>query len=198
MYRTALPPVKRGRSRKSAATTSAISGWGRVALRRRLGADPSVPLLYIVRMKRISRAALLSLVIGVGALATPAETGISPVGVWKTFDDRTGKEKALVRIYEQNGRLFGKIIQSYRSGAETRVCVPCTDERKDQPIIGLVIIRNMKREGDEYGGGDILDPESGSVYHSTMHLEQDGARLVVRGYIGLPLLGRSQTWERQP
>jgi uncharacterized protein (DUF2147 family) len=94
--------------------------------------------------------------------------------------------------------LFGKIVQSFKPGAETRVCIACTDDRKNQPIIGLLIIRNMKPDGDEYDGGDILDPESGSVYHSTMHLQQDGARLVVRGYIGFPLLGRSQTWDRQP
>jgi uncharacterized protein (DUF2147 family) len=120
-----------------------------------------------------------------------------PVGEWKTFDDKTGQPKAIVRVYEQGGKVFGKIVQSFKPGAETRVCVPCTDERKDQPIIGLVIIRNMKRDGDEYAGGDILDPESGAVYHAKMHLEQDGTRLVVRGYIGFSLLGRSQTWQRQ-
>jgi uncharacterized protein (DUF2147 family) len=127
-----------------------------------------------------------------------AADSISPIGVWKTFDEKTGKEKALVRIYESDGKLFGKIVQSFKPGAESRVCVPCTDERMNQPIIGLVIIRNMKRHGDEYDGGDILDPESGSVYRSKMHLEQEGARLMVRGYIGISLLGRSQTWERQP
>ena len=120
-----------------------------------------------------------------------------PVGEWKTFDDKTGQAKAIVQIYEQDGKVFGKIVQSFKPGAETRVCVPCTDERKDRPIIGLVIIRNMKRDGDEYTGGDILDPESGSVYHAKMHLEQGGTRLVVRGYIGFSLLGRSQTWQRQ-
>jgi uncharacterized protein (DUF2147 family) len=157
--------------------------------------------MYIAAMCRFLRIALLALVFGPGTAAlcaAAAETGTSPLGVWKTYDDKTGQAKALVRIYESEGRLFGKIVQSFRPGAETRVCVPCSDERKDQPIIGLVIIRNMKRDGDDYDGGDILDPESGSVYHSKMHLEQDGARLVVRGYIGFPLLGRSQTWERQP
>jgi uncharacterized protein (DUF2147 family) len=122
---------------------------------------------------------------------------LSPVGVWKSFDDKTGKARAIVRIYEQNGKLFGRIEQSFTPGAEHRVCVPCTDERKDQPIIGLIIIRNMKRDGNEYNGGDILDPESGSVYRCKMHVEQDGSRLALRGYIGFSLLGRSQTWERQ-
>ena len=129
--------------------------------------------------------------------AAHAAEPASPVGLWKTFDDKTGKAKAIVRIYEQDGKLFGRIEQSFTPGAEQRVCVPCTDERKDQPIIGLLIIRNIKRDGDEYSGGDILDPESGSVYRCKMHLEQNGARLVLRGYIGFSLLGRTQTWERQ-
>jgi uncharacterized protein (DUF2147 family) len=121
----------------------------------------------------------------------------SPVGLWKTIDDKTGMARALVRIYEDHGRLFGRIEDSFTNGADRRVCVPCTDERKDQPIIGLLIIRNIKANGGEYDGGDILDPESGSVYRCNMHLEQGGTRLVLRGYIGFSLLGRSQTWQRQ-
>ena len=124
-----------------------------------------------------------------------SEVSTSPVGVWKTFDD--GKARGFVRIYEQDGKLFGRIEQSFTPGDEHRTCAVCTDERKNQPIIGLLIIRNIKRDGNEYSGGDILDPESGSVYRCKMHLEQNGARLVLRGYIGFSLLGRSQTWERQ-
>jgi uncharacterized protein (DUF2147 family) len=130
------------------------------------------------------------------AAAAAAESA-SPVGLWKTFDDKTGKPRAIVRIYEQGGKLFGRIEQSFTPEAETRVCVPCTDERKNQPIIGLVIIRNIKMDGNEYSGGDILDPESGSVYRCKMHLEQGGTVLVLRGYIGFSLLGRTQTWQRQ-
>jgi uncharacterized protein (DUF2147 family) len=130
-------------------------------------------------------------------LAAEAAGPASPVGLWKTFDDKTGNARALVRIYEQDGKLFGRIEQSFTSGAEHRVCVPCTDERRNQPIIGLLIVRNLQREGNEYSGGDILDPESGSVYRCKMHLEQNGARLIVRGYIGFSLLGRTQTWQRE-
>ncbi len=121
----------------------------------------------------------------------------SPIGLWKTFDDKTGAARAIVRIYEQNGRLFGKIESSFTAGADHRVCRSCTDDRKDQPIIGLLIIRNMKHTDDEYSGGDILDPDNGSVYHCRMHVE-GGTRLLVRGYIGFSLLGRNQTWERMP
>jgi uncharacterized protein (DUF2147 family) len=126
-----------------------------------------------------------------------AADATSPVGNWKTIDDKTGKARAIVRVYEKNGLLFGRIEQTFTPGGETRVCVPCTDERKNQPIIGLLVVRNMTADGAGYSGGDILDPESGSVYRCKMHLEQDGSRLVVRGYIGFAFLGRSQTWQRQ-
>jgi len=121
----------------------------------------------------------------------------SPIGEWKTFDDKTGKARAIVRIYEQDGKLFGKIERSMTPGAESRVCAVCTDDRKDQPMLGLVIIRNMKRTDDGYAGGDILDPDNGSVYRCKLHLDEGGAKLVVRGYIGISLLGRTQIWERQ-
>lgn len=129
--------------------------------------------------------------------AISAATAASPVGEWKTFDDKTGLPRAIVRIYEEHGRLFGRIEQTFTPGGEHRVCVPCTDERKNQPIVGLVIIRNLKPDGDEFTGGDILDPESGSVYRCKMHLDGAGSRLVLRGYIGFSLLGRTQTWQRQ-
>jgi uncharacterized protein (DUF2147 family) len=121
----------------------------------------------------------------------------SPVGLWKTVDDKTGMPRAIVRVYLQDGKYFGKIEQSFTPGAENRVCSVCTDERKNQPIIGLLIIRNVTLHDGEYGGGDILDPDSGSVYRCKFHLEQGGTVLVVRGYIGFSLLGRSQTWYRQ-
>lgn len=150
-------------------------------------------------MNAIIRIAGLSLLL---LVAIPARSSYSaeltsPIGVWKTFDDKTGNARAIVRIYEQDGKLFGRIEQSFTSGAESRVCAVCTDERKNQPIIGLIIVRNMKADGDEYSGGDILDPDSGTVYRCKMHVEQNGTRLIVRGYIGFALLGRSQTWQRQ-
>jgi uncharacterized protein (DUF2147 family) len=120
----------------------------------------------------------------------------SPVGLWKVIDDKTGAARAIVRIYEQDAKLFGRLVSSFTPGAETRVCTKCTDERRNQPILGLVLIRNMKADGSEYDGGDILDPDSGSIYRCRMHVE-GGTRLIVRGYLGISLLGRSQTWQRQ-
>jgi uncharacterized protein (DUF2147 family) len=150
-------------------------------------------------MKSLARTALSSLLAFCVLALPPARAADpnSPIGLWKTFDDKSGAAKAIVRIYEQEGKLFGKIVSSFKPGAEQRVCEVCKDERKDQPIIGLVIIRNMKADEGEFDGGDILDPENGSVYHCKMHVE-DGSRLLVRGYIGISLIGRTQTWQRQP
>jgi len=150
-------------------------------------------------MKTFMPFAMLCLLLSAGmqAAALHAADLNSPIGRWRTFDDKTGQARGIVRIFEQDGRFFGRLEQSFTPGADTRVCSVCTDDRKNQPIIGLMIIRNVKLENGEYGGGDILDPDTGSVYRCKFHLEQGGARLVVRGFIGFSLLGRSQTWQRE-
>ncbi|HEX3846063.1 MAG TPA: DUF2147 domain-containing protein [Steroidobacteraceae bacterium] len=129
--------------------------------------------------------------------APPAASASSPLGLWRTVDDKTGQPRALVRIYLQDGKYFGRIERSFTPGAESRVCAVCTDARKNQPIIGLVIVRDMSPRDGEFEGGDILDPDSGSVYRCKFHLEKAGSELAVRGFIGISLLGRSQTWLRQ-
>ena len=134
---------------------------------------------------------------GIPAITSHAADLQSPIGLWKTVDDKTGMPRAMVRIFVQDGKYFGRIEQSFTAGAETRVCSVCTDERKNQPIIGLLIIRNVTLRDGDYSGGDILDPENGSVYRCKFHLEKDGTVLVVRGFIGISLLGRSQIWQRQ-
>lgn len=123
----------------------------------------------------------------------------SPVGLWKTIDDHSGKPKSLVRITESNGELRGKIEKLFREAGEepNPKCDKCEDARKDQPIVGMTILTGMKPDGDEYDGGQILDPANGKVYRSKMSLADDGKKLDVRGYIGVPLLGRTQTWLRE-
>jgi uncharacterized protein (DUF2147 family) len=147
-------------------------------------------------MKSSSRSASLAALCAAALLASIAAAAQTPIGLWKTFDDKTGNPRAIVRIYEENGKLFGRIERSFTPGAEHRVCVVCTDERKDQPILGLLIIRNMKASDGEYNGGDILDPENGSVYRCKFHVDDSGTRLILRGFIGISLLGRTQTWQR--
>jgi uncharacterized protein (DUF2147 family) len=122
---------------------------------------------------------------------------LTPVGKWKTIDDKTGKPKAIVEIYLENGRLFGKIAAALDPEA-TPTCEMCKDERKNRPIVGLVILRGLVRHSEEYSGGDILDPDNGTVYRCKLRLADGGRRLIVRGFLGLSVFGRSQTWTREP
>jgi uncharacterized protein (DUF2147 family) len=132
--------------------------------------------------------------------AGASDTTPSPVGIWQTIDDKTGQPKALVQISQDaDGTLSGKIIKGLGANDQPgRTCDQCTDSRKGQPMLGMTIVDAMKRDGDKYDGGKILDPENGSVYKCQMHTEDNGQKLVVRGYIGISLIGRSQTWNRQP
>jgi uncharacterized protein (DUF2147 family) len=123
----------------------------------------------------------------------------SPVGLWKNIDDVSGKPKALIRISESNGVLQGQIEKLFRAADQEQnpKCDKCTDARKDQPIIGMVFMRGLKKDGGEYTGGEILDPDDGKIYRSKMELTDGGKKLKVRGYVGIPMLGRSQVWVRQ-
>jgi uncharacterized protein (DUF2147 family) len=138
-----------------------------------------------------------------GVLLASAVTAMaqadSPIGMWQTIDDHTGQPKALVQISQDgSGQLNGKVIKGLGANDQPdRRCTACTDARKDQPILGMTIISDMKKDSDGWDNGQILDPENGKVYKCKMHLEDGGNKLVVRGYIGVSLLGRSQTWVRQ-
>ncbi|MEH6564348.1 MAG: DUF2147 domain-containing protein [Halopseudomonas sp.] len=123
----------------------------------------------------------------------------SPEGLWKSIDDNSGKPRALIRIVEQEGTLRGTIEEVFpQPGKEQQsTCKECEGENKDAPIVGLTILTGLQKEGDEYTGGEILDPENGKVYSSKAELIEGGDKLQVRGYIGTPILGRTQTWIRQ-
>jgi uncharacterized protein (DUF2147 family) len=123
----------------------------------------------------------------------------SPVGVWKTIDDQSGKPKSLIRITERGGEFRGKIEKLFREPGEdpNPTCDKCEGELKDKPILGMTILTGMKPDGDEYNGGLILDPASGKVYKSKMAVIDGGKKLNVRGYVGVPLFGRTQTWVRE-
>lgn len=146
------------------------------------------------------RPMIYAALIGAAFASLPAfaDSG-SPVGLWKNIDDKTGKAKAEVRITEANGVLQGKIEKLYRPADQDQnpKCTACEGADKDKPLVGLPIINGMKKDGEEYSGGTILDPENGKVYKSKMKLADGGKKLEVRGYIGMPMLGRSQTWVRQ-
>jgi uncharacterized protein (DUF2147 family) len=144
---------------------------------------------------------LTALVATLGAtlvLAAPVAFAQTPAGLWKTIDDNTGKERSLVRITEAGGVYTGRIEKSLAADAEPNAtCVKCTDERKDKPLIGMALIRNVKASADDkelFEGGDITDPDNGKVYRVTLKPIEGGKKLQVRGYIG-PFF-RTQVWQK--
>jgi uncharacterized protein (DUF2147 family) len=138
--------------------------------------------------------AILSAVIWSAAFAGE----LSPVGLWKTIDDNTGRPRGLVRIMEVNGEYQGKVEKIFTVPGEDPdpKCEKCDGARQNQPVIGMTILWGLKKQGDEYQGGAILDPENGKVYRAKMKLDGEGGKLSVRGFIGFALLGRTQTWVR--
>lgn len=116
-------------------------------------------------------------------------------GKWKTIDDETGKEKGMVEIYEYKGKVYGKIVEIFEQEHKHQKCEKCEGDDKNKPILGLVIIKGLTKNEDIYDGGKIVDPKNGKKYHCKITLDGKG-KLIVRGYIGIPLFGRSQTWLR--
>ncbi|MET0616619.1 MAG: DUF2147 domain-containing protein [Luteibacter sp.] len=142
----------------------------------------------------IRTAAALALI----ASALPAMAATeSPVGKWKTIDDKTHEVKSIVEISENGGLLEGKVLQVLKSEHGPHpVCAECDGERKNKPIEGMTIMWGLKKDGDEWSGGQILDPAKGKIYKVTLKLEDGGRKLDVHGYIGFSLIGRSQEWVR--
>jgi uncharacterized protein (DUF2147 family) len=129
-------------------------------------------------------------------LAVFAQNG--PTGTWKTIDDKDGKERSLVKISETNGELTGKIEKVFLRADEKEgaVCDKCTDARKDKLILGMQIMKGYKKTDDpnKFDSGEILDPNNGKIYRSTLTVIEGGKKLQMRGYIG-PFF-RTQTWIR--
>jgi uncharacterized protein (DUF2147 family) len=145
---------------------------------------------------------LLSILLVAASIASTASTawaaGDSPIGMWKTISDVDGKVSSMVMITEVNGQLQGKIDKLFPKPGEdlNPKCIKCTDARKDQPIIGMTFLSGMKKDNDQYTGGEILDPNNGKIYKCKMELIDGGKKLKVRGFIGVALFGRNQTWQR--
>ena len=140
-------------------------------------------------MTRVAGLVMLALVLGVA----PALALDSPVGKWNTVDDKSGKVRSEVQIYEQGGKLFGKITSLTEPNDEQgkpRICIHCTGADHNQPVVGLIIIRDIAPGDDRFKGGTVLDPENGKVYKAELWIEE--GKLKVRGYLG-PFY-RTQTW----
>jgi hypothetical protein len=139
-----------------------------------------------------------------GAFASLA--GIAPLraaeptvaGFWEAYDD--GRPGGWFLFFERDGLFQGALVKAFTKPGEQPqlTCSQCTDERKNAPMIGLLIVKGMQRKGLKYENGNILDPRNGSVYNAQMELGADSKLLYVRGYLGIPMLGQTQTWKRLP
>ena len=147
---------------------------------------------------RACRRLLLAPALLVLSLGDGARAQASPIGLWNTISDRDGKPTAVVEIRLLDNELSG-VVRELLVVADPAdsVCGKCSGDRKGQRIVGMEIVRHMRPNGDGWSDGEILDPENGKTYRATMKLIDGGRKLVVRGYIGLPIFGRSQVWVRR-
>lgn len=122
---------------------------------------------------------------------------MTPVGLWQTISDADGKPQGEVRVTESGGVISAVLEKALVTSSEPN-CDKCTDDRKGKPKVGLQIIRDARKTDgkDVWEGGNILDPNNGTVYKLKLTPIEGGKKLEVRGFIGMALLGRTQTWIR--
>lgn len=154
-------------------------------------------LLRVYPITKIPSLLLLILSLCCVVMPVSGQT-TSPAGLWRTVDDKSGDAKSFVRIWQKNGVFYGRIEKLLRPSADgkPRRCEKCEGENKNAPVLGLKFLWSLKKNGNEWSGGEILDPENGKIYRAKMGLRDNGEKLEVRGYIGFSMFGRSQTWNR--
>lgn len=147
-------------------------------------------------MRFLTTLVVALLVLPASVLPAAADARLaSPVGLWEPLDS-AGKPLGRIRIFEASGLYYGRIEPSSPDDDRNARCTRCTDDRHNQPIIGLVLLRHLRPENGEYVGGDILDPDTGHIWGCSLRLTNGGHELIMRGFLGISLLGRSQTWRR--
>jgi uncharacterized protein (DUF2147 family) len=142
----------------------------------------------------IERLALVALL----ATWSASAAELSPVGRWKTFDDDTGAQAGVIEITVSHDELVGRIVEMIPGPGDPAdpVCGKCAGPEKNQRVLGMTILKGLKHDGDIWEGGTILDPRTGNIYSSELRVDDSGKKLLVRGYLGISLLGRTQTWLR--
>lgn len=117
------------------------------------------------------------------------------LGKWKTIDDESGEAKSIVEVYEKSGKIYAKVVEILRAEHKKDICSKCDGTDKNKPILGMVIMNGLEKDGEEYNGGTILDPQNGKKYKCYITLESPD-KLKLRGYIGISIVGRTQYWTR--
>jgi len=171
------------------------------AVMPRSGASRAIRCLRLRQGPNTFAGTLLGVALAAAALnGTVAFAQTDPVvGHWTTIDDKTHQPKSIIRIDLVDQKLQGTIVKIFTAPGERAdpVCEQCKDHRKDKPIIGMTIMTGLKKSSNtSWDGGEILDPNNGSIYKVKLSLMPDAKALDVRGYIGVPMLGRTQTWVR--
>jgi uncharacterized protein (DUF2147 family) len=143
------------------------------------------------------KKAVAAFLMATASVVAMAQT--TPAGLWKTIDDDGKTEKSLVRITDAGGVVTGKVEKIFDPAKANAKCEKCEGALKDQPVVGMTIITNVKQDPEDtalWNGGEIVDPNNGKSYKVRLKPVDGGKKLEVRGYIGTPFLGRTQTWIR--
>jgi uncharacterized protein (DUF2147 family) len=151
-------------------------------------------LLSVIKKSLMTKRYILPFLIAVFSLGLSAQSTDAPTGRWYTVDDETGDRKSVVEIYEQGGKYFGRIAEILTDKKDA-VCTECNGAKKNKPILGMVIIEDLKKDGDSWDDGTIFDPRRDATYKLSAWYEGDANALYIRGKHWTGLY-RTQTWKR--